>query len=207
MKDKTHISDGHTSDNDRKEAQMLNSLSWFSCSMVAMLALGSFTLSFEALRALVVEMKIVSPDLAWIFPLIVDGAIVVFSLSALRASLRQEKTLWLRSLVIFATLGSMAFNIAHVEATYLSMILAGTPPTLLFLSFEALMHSIQAEMTRTMGLVSENPKIIVSSKAERQEAVRKLKKQGLSASEMADRIEGASLRTIQRDLSLFDQIG
>ena len=80
------------------DTNMIRSISWLSSGLVALLALASFSLSFESLRGLAIETRVVSPSLGWIFPLIVDGAIVVFSLSALRASLRKERTHWLRGI-------------------------------------------------------------------------------------------------------------
>jgi len=187
------------------DTQMIRSISWLSSGLVA------------------IETGVVSDKLGWIFPLIVDGAIVVFSLSALRASLRKEKTLWLRGLVIFATCGSVCFNIAHVEARWLAGVLAATPPVLLFLSFEALMHSIQAEMQRVMeshetpktknGLEKEEVKKPTvkqkrgrSKKTERLAKVKRLKEQGMTPSEIVGQLENVSLRTVQRDLADLETV-
>lgn len=204
------------------DIQMIRSISWLSSGLVGLLALASFSLSFESLRGLAIETGVVSDKLGWIFPLIVDGAIVVFSLSALRASLREEKTHWLRGLVIFATCGSVFFNIAHVEAQWLARVLAATPPVLLFLSFEALMHSIQAEMQRVMeshetpkqknGLEKKEVKRPTvkqrrgrSKKADRLAKVGELKEQGMAPSEIVEQLENVSLRTVQRDLAELEK--
>lgn len=181
-------------------------ISNLSSVLVGLLALGSFSLSFGALRALAIEMKVVPPHLGWLFPLIVDGAIVVFSLCALSASLREEKSHWLRALVIMATLGSVAFNVAHVAEATLARILAATPPILLFLSFEALMHSIRSEMNKpSVSNPVSTPSPTRSKKGlrkrERIEAITELASKGLKAPEIALQLEGVSLRTIQRDLA------
>lgn len=200
---------------------MVKSISWLSSALVGLLALASFSLSFEALRSLAIETGVVSPPLGWIFPLIVDGAIVVFSLCALRASLRKERTQQLRGLVIFSTCGSIFFNIAHVSPDWLARVLAATPPLLLFLSFEALMHSIQAEMERTLkshrpsnrknGLEKKeigSPRKSVSrtnsKKANRLAKVKALKEQGMSPSQIVDQLENVSLRTVQRDIASLE---
>ena len=214
------MKDDDSSPNDNLEndtLKMVKSISWLSSGLVSLLALASFTLSFEALRSLAIETGVVVPSLGWIFPLIVDGAIVVFSLCALRASLRKEKTRWLRALVIFSTIGSVVFNMAHVETKWLAMVLAATPPVLLFLSFEALMHSVQAEMERVMdskelpktgnGLEKKKltrPKISLrgksTKKSDRLAKVKALKDQGMTPPQIAKKLEHVSLRTVQRDL-------
>jgi len=198
------------------DTNMIRSISWLSSGLVALLALASFSLSFESLRGLAIETNVVSPELGWIFPLIVDGAIVVFSLSALRASLRKEQTQWLRGLVIFATCGSILFNIAHVEPSWLARILAATPPILLFLSFEALMHSIQAEMERVIKeqvkpekLQPKTPKPkphrTRHKKEDRLEQVKILQAEGLTPTEIAQSLDNVSLRTVQRDLANLEE--
>lgn len=197
---------------------MIRSISWLSSTLVGILALASFSLSFEALRNLAVEKGVVSAALGWVFPLIVDGAIVVFSLCALRASLRKEKTAWLRGLVIFATCGSILFNIFHVEPEWLTRVLAATPPILLFLSFEALMHSVQSEMERVMGShekkVTSKRSLVGKSriqkpnrtkKSDRLAQVKTLKEQGMSPAQIAEQLENVSLRTVQRDLAQIQE--
>ena len=186
-----------------KEQKMIRSISWTSSIMVALLAVASFSLSFEALRQLAVEQAVVTPGLSWVFPLVIDGAIVVFSMSALRASLREEPTLWLRGLVVFVSSGSVLFNICHVEGRWLAMLLAASPPVLLFLSFEALMHSVKNEMKR-----SWNPEIGSTtslSKDERVKFVSEMLENGLNAHEIAEAIPSVSLRTIQRDVANIEK--
>jgi hypothetical protein len=186
-----------------KEEKMIRSISWTSSIMVTLLAVASFSLSFEALRQLAVEKGVVAEHLGWVFPLVVDGAIVVFSMSALRASLRDEPTVYLRLLVVLVTAVSVLFNICHVETDWLSMLLASTPPTLLFLSFEALMHCVKNEMQR-----SWNPTIGVTttlSKEERVAKVRECLSNGMTAHEIAEAIPSVSLRTIQGDVSNLEK--
>ena len=169
--------------------------------MVAGLAVASFTLSFDALRMLAVEQKVVSDKLSWLVPVMIDGAIIVFSLSALRSSLREESARFNRILVILVTLLSVALNVCHVEQRALAMILAGAPPVLLFLSFEALMHTIRKEITRERTLphppIEEKP----LSKEARQEIVKKYLDEGLNAHEIAEIMPSVALRTIQRDIA------
>ena len=180
-----------------KKDKQIRSISWASSVLVALLALASFSLSFEALKQLAVEKKVVPQNLGWVFPLVVDGSIAVFSMSALRASLREENAIYLRGLVIFATLASIMFNIFHVEAKPLVMTLAATPPLLLFFSFEALMHSIKNEM-KIVEARGECPENMTTQ--ERRARVLDLLNDGHSINEITLEIPTVSMRTLQRDI-------
>ena len=178
---------------------MIGKTSWLSSALVGSLAFASFSLSFGALQDLAVREKVVSESLGFVFPLVVDGAIVVFSLCALRASLRKESAWLLRLLVVVATSGSVLFNIMHVGESWLARSLAATPPILLFLSFEALMHSIQKEMERGIQEAKHEAAKPLSKEA-RIAQVKEFIDQGLKAQEMVERIPRVSLRTVQRDM-------
>ena len=181
--------------------KVASTVSVTSAVLVLLLAGVSFSLSFEALRLLVIEKGVVKQELAWIFPLGLDGSIIVFSLCALRSSLRQEPALIQRLLVVAVTVLSVCLNIAHVDNSRLAMLLAGTPPVLLFLSFEALMHTIQQEVIRER----DKPEPVVEEKQlsieERKALVSQYLSEGLTASEIAEHMSQVSLRTIQRDIA------
>lgn len=172
--------------------------------MVGGLALVSFSLSFEALKDLAVREKVVLAHLGYLFPLMVDGAVVVFSLCALRASLRKESATMMRLLVVLATTGSVLFNMMHVGDSWLARCLAATPPVLLFLSFESLMHSIKKEMERGIQVARQEADKPLSKEARLAE-VERLLAGGQSASEIVERLPSVSLRTIQRDIGVIEK--
>lgn len=188
---------------DHTGRDLIGKISWLSSLLVGGLAFASFSLSFGALKDLAVREKVVTESLGFVFPLVVDGAIVVFSLCALRASLRKESAWHLRLLVVLATLGSVIFNIFHVGDSWLARSLAATPPILLFLSFEAFMHLIQKEMERGMEEERQEAEKPLSKNARIAE-VKRLLGEGLKAQEIADRLPGVSLRTIQRDVGKIE---
>lgn len=74
-------------------------ISLLTGSLVAFLALAAFVLSFDALRHLAAANG-VAPGMAWLYPAIIDGAIIVFSLSVLQASLHRERTRYPWALVV-----------------------------------------------------------------------------------------------------------
>lgn len=114
--------------------------------LVTLLGLASFTLSFEALWHFAHESGALSRERAWLFPLVVDGAILVFSISALRSSIVGDDTRWAMSLVVFSTLASVVFNIAHAPRGVMPALIGATPPVLLFLSFESLLRQINSSL-------------------------------------------------------------
>ncbi|MCW1913074.1 DUF2637 domain-containing protein [Luteolibacter sp. GHJ8] len=115
--------------------------------MVALLGVASFALSFEALRDLAVRTGALPPKSAWIFPILVDGAAIIFSLSAFRASAvgAESDRRWHFSLVVAISLCSVCFNIAHAEKGLVPSAIAAAPPILLFLAFESLLRQLGPE--------------------------------------------------------------
>ena len=197
------------SNSNKKQRRKVQTIPILSAVTVACLAVASFSLSFEALRQLAVEKQVVSESLSWLFPCVVDGAIIVFSLAALRSSLRNEPTLPFTGMVILATFASVGFNIAHVPNDLLAQVLAATPPVLLFMSFEALMHTLKEDV-KTDTLPPKNVRKPTAkkkslSKEVRLQKVRDYLEDGMNASEIADKMPEVSLRTIQRDISSLQQ--
>lgn len=173
--------------------------------MVSFLALASFTLSFEALRQLAVEKRVVTERLSWIFPLVVDGGIVVFSLAALRSSLRDESAFWLSFLVIVVTGASVYFNICHVGDDWLARGLASVPPILLFASLEVLFFMMRKEINYQSEEETPEKEEKPLSKEARMAQVKTLLSEGLSAQEIVKQIPNVSLRTIQRDIGKIER--
>ena len=117
-------------------------ISALTVALVALLGLASFILSFEALWHFASESGALNPDHAWLFPVMVDGSIMVFSISALRCSIVGDDTRWSLSLVVTSTAASVVFNVAHAPAGFMPALIGATPPLLLFLSFESLLRQI-----------------------------------------------------------------
>lgn len=118
--------------------------------LVLGLAVAAFALSFSALRSLAASNGI-APGSAWVFPLIVDGAMIVFSLSILRNSLYSESAAVAWGFVVVFMAASIIFNVLHAEATPqdpLRAVIAAVAPVALFLAFETLMRQIRSEVER-----------------------------------------------------------
>lgn len=109
---------------------------------VAGLALAGFAMSYDALHALA-RASGATAGLAWLWPLIVDGFIVVASLSVLRAVLEGRPAWhpWLLLLIFSAV--SVAGNVAHGAHTPIGRLVAAVPPIALVLAFDLLMRQLQ----------------------------------------------------------------
>ena len=104
---------------------------------VLVLGGGAFVLSYDTLYRLTLRIGF-PPRLAWLWPLVIDGFIVYASDEALhraRTGKRwQAAYAWL--LVLAATGGSAAFQVATAPPTTLSRIGHAVPPVALLLAFE-----------------------------------------------------------------------
>lgn len=129
---------------------LISSLTGF---LVFLLAAAAFLLSFDALKHLAATNGIPTGK-AWIYPAIVDGAIIVFSLSVLQASLNRQRTTYPWALVAVFTAMSVILNIVHAPNSFLSRVLAAIPPVALFLSFELLMGQIKGLVQRSGAIQS-----------------------------------------------------
>jgi DNA-directed RNA polymerase specialized sigma24 family protein len=120
--------------------------------LVSLLALGAFVLSYVALYDIAVKYGL--PDyLAWIWPLLIDGSIIVFTIAVIRATLHQEKSWWPWTLVGVFTFGTIAFNALHsnhipVPDNYVSIVVFIVPPIALVLAFETAMAMLRSTVAR-----------------------------------------------------------
>lgn len=135
----------------------MNRINGFISAITGILVLfltgAAFILSFHALADLALSAG-VSGSLAWLYPAIIDGAIIVFSLSVLRANLSGDRAAYPWLLVGLFTVLSVVLNIVHAQATLLGRFLAAIPPVALFLSFELLMTQVKAQARRTDAVES-----------------------------------------------------
>jgi len=112
---------------------------------VIALALAGFAMSYGALHGLALEEGVPS-RLAWLWPLVVDGFIVVASLAVLHAVLEQRPTAYPWLLVLGFSAVSVSFNVIHAAPTPVARLVAAVPPLALVLSFELLMRQVRAAL-------------------------------------------------------------
>jgi hypothetical protein len=115
-----------------------------TCGVIG-LAVAGFAMSYDALHSLALAQD-VPATLAWLWPLVVDGFIVVASLSVVRAVAdgRLARYPWLLVLT-FSTI-SITFNVVHAAPTVVARFVAAIPPAALVLSFELLMRQLRQQL-------------------------------------------------------------
>jgi hypothetical protein len=115
--------------------------------LVFLLFLASFILSYNALRG--VAKYGISPELDWLWPLVIDGAIVVFALVVVYFGLINHNYVVPEVLVIVFTVITVLFNAIHAGGNGVSVAVAIMPPIALFLSFKMLMWIIKNAIERS----------------------------------------------------------
>ena len=159
-------------------------ISLVSALLVLFLAGSAFFLSFESLKDLAVQIGI-AEQIAWLYPAIIDGAIIVFSLSVLRANLTRERTMYPWVLVSGFTLLSVVLNIIHAQQELLAQFLAAIPPVALFLSFELLLAQLKETAVR---LEAQNSLAEINREIKKKES--ELDKIVRERSETIEKLEG-----------------
>jgi Protein of unknown function (DUF2637) len=122
---------------------------------VAGLALAGFAMSYEALHALARDSG-VSADLAWLWPLVVDGFIVVASMSVVLAVIESRPTWHPWALLLLFSTISVAGNVAHGPPTAIGRLVAAVPPVALVLAFDLLTRPVRGTM-RDPGTTGQRP--------------------------------------------------
>jgi DNA-binding transcriptional regulator YiaG len=127
--------------------------------LVFLVALGSFALSYNALQDMATGNGITG-WLSYIWPLLIDFSLIVFSLSVVNAYLQSESTWKQWSLVGIYTVATIGFNVAHAPNNLLAQIVAAIAPVSLFFSFELLMGQLRNSVkkhgiTRSIGQLNQ----------------------------------------------------
>ena len=132
-----------------------------TCGVIG-LAVAGFAMSYDALHSLAVEQG-VSAALAWLWPLVVDGFIVVASLSVVRAVADGRRAVYPWLLVLAFSSISVTFNVVHAAPTLVARLVAAIPPAALVLSFELLMRQLRAALRPTAAPAPANaPQLVVA---------------------------------------------
>lgn len=118
-----------------------------TAALVFLVALGSFALSYTALRDMAARNGI-DGTLSYIWPLLIDLALIVFSLSVVNSYLQSENTKKQWALVGIYTIATIGFNIAHAPNNLQAQVVAAIAPVSLFFSFELLMSQLRTSVKK-----------------------------------------------------------
>jgi hypothetical protein len=120
-----------------------------SATGVIVLAAAAFTLSYDALHQLALDSR-VRPGLAWIWPVVIDGTIVVALLTVLAAKRANTHTGYPWALAGLFSAASVAFNIAHAPDRPVAQLVFAMAPVALVLTTHLLMQQASWRHERSM---------------------------------------------------------
>jgi hypothetical protein len=112
-----------------------------SAGGVLVLAAAAFTLSYDALHQLALDSR-VRPALAWLWPVVIDGTIVVALLTVLAAKRAAARAAYPWALAGLFSLASVAFNIAHAPDLPVAQLVFAMAPVALVLTTHLLMQQV-----------------------------------------------------------------
>jgi hypothetical protein len=112
-----------------------------SAAGVLVLAAAAFTLSYDALHQLALDSR-VRPGLAWLWPVVIDGTIVVALLTVLAAKRAAAGAAYPWTLAGLFSLASVAFNIAHAPDRPVARLVFAMAPVALVLTTHLLMQQV-----------------------------------------------------------------
>lgn len=136
---------------------MTKLIAWLTSILVLIITLISFALSYNALRDLNqqygVSGHLLGVDLSYLWPLLLDFSLLVFSLCVVTAHLYGESVWKQWSLTIGYTLATIAMNTVHVwpdalPPLVIRIAIACIPPVSLVFSFETLMGQLKSSVHR-----------------------------------------------------------
>jgi len=132
-------------------------LAWVTSALVLAITAISFVISYNALRDMNqrygISGQLWGLDLSYLWPLLIDFSLLVFSLCVVTAHLYGDSTRRQWSLVAIYTMTTIAVNTLHVwpelvPIMAIKITIACIPPVSLFFSFETLMGQLKASIKR-----------------------------------------------------------
>jgi hypothetical protein len=112
-----------------------------SATGVLILAGAAFALSYDALHQLALDSR-VRPALAWLWPVVIDGTIVVALLTVLAAKRDATRAGYPWTLAGLFSTASVAFNIAHAPDRPVAQLVFAMAPVALVLTTHLLMQQV-----------------------------------------------------------------
>ncbi len=112
-----------------------------SAAGVVLLATAAFTLSYDALHQLALDSR-VRAGLAWVWPVVIDGTIVVALLTVLAAKRAGTPAAYPWTLAGLFSLASVAFNVAHAPDRPVARLVFAMAPVALVLTTHLLMQQV-----------------------------------------------------------------
>lgn len=137
----------------KTQARVINALTGLVGLIVLAIAAAAFVLSYDALYHVALDNGQPASK-AWLWPLLIDAPLVVFTLGLLVAQIARQPVGFWAALVILYTLATIAFNLAHAPGSVLGWAAAIVAPAGLLLTTEALRHLARTIIERAAHVAS-----------------------------------------------------
>ncbi|RMG77596.1 MAG: DUF2637 domain-containing protein [Chloroflexi bacterium] len=108
--------------------------------LMALIVAIPFIISFGALRDLASQKAVAYP---WLFPIMVDGGLIIFKAIVLRGSLHGRTDYYAWTMAAAATAVSVTLNVLHAPADNLARLMAALPPLMILAAFVAVTRRVQ----------------------------------------------------------------
>jgi hypothetical protein len=129
-----------------------NRIEKWASRLLVFLALGSFILSFFGMYAVAAEAGY--GWLTFLWPLVSESAVVIFSFLYLVTKLNGYENRYLMPLIVGCTILSVILNILHApKSDFLTRTVVAIPPVFLFAAFKAWIWKIEQD-TKRQGIVT-----------------------------------------------------
>lgn len=122
-------------------------------SLIGVIMLGSFLMSYDALYRVYLNNS-TNPNmyLAWIWPLLIDIPVILFTIALFLTDLlgAGKAYLWWSGIILYTVL-TLAFNLLYATPTFWGYVVAAVKPLGLFVSTEAIRIVTQQILIRVNG--------------------------------------------------------
>lgn len=188
-------------------------ITWLTSALVLAIALISFVLSYHALQGVASANGLNTWYLSYLWPLLLDGSLIVYSLCVVTAHLHNESTWRQWTLIGVSTFGTILFNTLYAWPDMIAtlpqrIIVTGVPPVMLFFSFELLMSQLRnsvkrnthvQELTQQVDTLQQQVDSPMLVRRQQVAAMLGSKTQKVIAGEL-----GVSVGTIQKDIKALN---
>lgn len=178
--------------------------------LVALIGAGGFILSYGALLSIGISNGMPADWRGYIWPLLTDAGLIVFSLSLLTAQVTRQKVSGWVVVVGALSVASIIFNVSHaglINNVYynygLKFVVNAWPPIMLIAVVEALRHLLKTVIDRqgmvvTMSTLSQEKDALESQKAALAAQVKALKEKLAEQQERSTRPSPAELKDAKK---------
>ena len=130
--------------------------------LIAFIAFASFVLSYAALRELADASGAARGWLSWLWPLVLDAAMIAASAERLRRAIGGKRARAIVASTFTLTFASVAFNVIHASGL-LAQVMSAIPPIVLFWFVEIAGWQLQDELQSSVKAIAPVAPAVVTA--------------------------------------------